>query len=124
MRRKISTEKDKGFCLPVECGLTIPTDFKVLFYLILDSPRKKLEEKPLIPITPSINKKDANCILPPTVNKNLPPKPIQNPNNNVSYKMPPKPSPLIPSKQNNSFDYPRPSSRDKGQQLSQRDKSK
>jgi hypothetical protein len=81
-------------------------------------------------MTPSLNKKEPNCILPSTNNKNLPPKPVQNnPNNNVSYKLPPKPSPLVPSKQNNSVDYSRPSSRDnssreKGQQIAQRDRSK
>lgn len=79
----------------------------------------------MIPMTPSLNKKEINCMLPPTSNKNLPPKPVQhNPNNNVSYKLPPKPSPLVPSKQNNSVDYSRPSSREKGQQLSQRERSK
>lgn len=92
------------------------------------SPRKKIEEKPvnMVPMTPSMNKKEPNCILPPTNNKNLPPKPVHaiNPNNNISYKMPPKPSPLIPSKQNNSVDYSRPSSRERGQQLSQRERSK
>lgn len=123
MRKITLTEKEKGFCLHAECDLTIP-DFNVSLYLISDSPRKKLEEKPLIPMTPSMNKKEPNCILPPTGNKNLPPKPVQNPNNNVSYKLPPKPSPLIPSKQNNSVDYSRPSSRERGQQLSQRERSK
>lgn len=58
-------------------------------------------------MTPSTNKKDNN-ILPPSSNKNLPPKPNQNHGNNASYKLPPKPSPLIPSKQNNSVDYSRP----------------
>lgn len=67
----------------------------------------------MIPMTPNLNKKEPNYMLPPSNNKNLPPKPVQpnNVNNNVSYKLPPKPTPLIPSKQNNSFDYPRPSSR-------------
>jgi hypothetical protein len=51
-------------------------------------------------MTPSLNKKDSQ--IPPSSNKNLPPKPQ---NNNVSYKLPPKPTPLIPSKQNNSIDY-------------------
>jgi hypothetical protein len=40
----------------------------------------------------------------------LPPKP-QN-NQPQMYKLPPKPSPLIPSKQNNSYDYPPQSSRE------------
>ena len=52
-------------------------------------------------MTPSLNKKEPNSMLPPASNKNLPPKPVQsnNINNNISYKMPPKPSPLVPSKQ-------------------------
>lgn len=56
-------------------------------------------------MTPNLHKKEPNSILPPSNNKNLPPKPMQNnlPNNNVSYKLPPKPTPLIPSKQNNSY---------------------
>lgn len=40
----------------------------------------------------------------------LPPKP-QN-IYNQAYKLPPKPSPLIPNKQNNSYDYPPQSCRD------------
>jgi hypothetical protein len=61
-------------------------------------------------MTPSMNKKDNNVLLPPSSHKNLPPKPVQQANNNISYKMPPKPTPLIPSKQNNSVDYSRPGS--------------
>lgn len=64
-------------------------------------------------MTPSMNKKEPNHFLPPTSNKNLPPRPNHIPNisNNISYKMPPKPTPLIPSKQNNSVDYSRSNSK-------------
>jgi len=75
----------------------------------LVSPRKKVEEKPLNGgiMTPSVNRKDNN-LLPPTSNKNLPPKPVNNGNNNVSYKLPPKPTPIMPTKQNYSVDISRP----------------
>lgn len=67
-------------------------------------------------------------MLPPTSNKNLPPKPVHipnsNPGNNVNYKMPPKPSILVPSKQNNSIDYSRSASRERAGSQSQREKSK
>jgi len=81
--------------------------------MILVSPRhgNKGEEKQYnVQMTPSVNKKEPNHFLPPTSNKNLPPRPnhpSSNLNNNVSYKMPPRPTPLIPSKQNNSVDYSR-----------------
>jgi hypothetical protein len=58
-------------------------------------------------MTPQIQRKDVNCILPPTSNKNLPPKPIQmNPiNQNPIYKLPPRPNNLIPSAK--QIDYSR-----------------
>lgn len=89
----------------------------------LVSPKKKIEEKPssIVPMTPGTNRKDSNVILPPSSNKNLPPKPNQNHANNVSYKLPPKPTPIMPSKQNNSVDSSRPySSREKAQQMVER----
>lgn len=58
-------------------------------------------------MTPNVQRKDSSNNLIPSSNKNLPPKPA---NNNVSYKMPPKPTPLIPSKGNISVDYNRPGS--------------
>ena len=111
MTRIIWSEKDREYFLHAESELMFLLDFKVTYLLILVSPKK---DKPnnLNPMTPSINKKDSNSILPPSSHKNLPPRPVQhiNPNNNVSYKLPPKPTPLIPSKQNNSIDYSRPHS--------------
>ena len=91
--------------------------------------KKRLEQKPHngVAMTPSVNKKD-QYMMPPSSNKNLPPKPVQNNGNNVNYKLPPKPTPLIASKQNNSVDYSRPySSRQKAQlqvQEVQRERSK
>lgn len=63
-------------------------------------------------MTPSMNRKEPNHFLPPTSNKNLPPRPNNpNPHGNVNYRMPPKPIPQIPSKQNNSYDYSRSNSK-------------
>lgn len=118
MIRIFCKERDKGSYQPVEPE-PILMALKVFFYFNLGSPRQKVEERPAnnVVMTPSVNRKDYNNNLLPNSNKNLPPKPSYNnnvpSNNNVIYKLPPKPTPLIPSKQNNSIDYSRSGSRDK-----------
>lgn len=59
-------------------------------YFILDSPKNKVSHQP------------------PSNQNHLHPQQLPKPQNNNAqiYKLPPKPSPLIPSKQNNSYDYP------------------
>jgi len=77
-------------------------------------------------MTPSINRKEPSHYLPPSSNKNLPPRPNHPPNlnNNISYKMPPRPTPLVSSKQNNSVDYSRSHSKERPGSQSGRDRSK
>jgi hypothetical protein len=57
-------------------------------------------------MTPQVQKKDG-LVLPPANNKNLPPKPVSNNNNNMNYKLPPRPNNQIQPKNNNSVDYSR-----------------
>ena len=84
----------------------------VTILIYLDSPRHKVEaKKPTngVAMTPQVLlKKDGGVFLPPANNKNLPPKPIPN-NNNMNYKLPPRPNNQIQPRQNNnnSVDYSR-----------------
>lgn len=102
-----SSEKGKECCQHAELETTV---FKVIIHFITDSPKKKIDKKYNNAIvTPSTNRKDANNLLPPSGNKNLPPKPVYIPTgNNQGYKLPPKPVHLVTPKQNNSVDYSRP----------------
>jgi hypothetical protein len=61
-------------------------------------------------MTPQVQKKD--CNLPPlSSNRNIAPKPPMpyqnNIINNMAYKLPPRPNPLVPSRQINSIDSSR-----------------